>query len=92
MSSAADWYPVDLQSRLVNESRRETIFHPRLGLLDLVFCCSCHKPRGAVDPKTESVLMLCDDCGARYGGLPARRLTQQEMDAIGARTVTEREG
>jgi hypothetical protein len=87
MTTAADWYPKDLQSRL--ESRRLQVYHPRLGLMDLVFCASCHKPRGAVNTHCESVVMLCDDCVARYGGLPARQLTQQELDAIGARTVKE---
>ena len=85
----SNWYPKDLQSRLVHESRRERVFHPRLGELDLVFCFSCHKPRGAVNPQCESILMLCDDCVARYGGLPLPQLTQQELDSIGARTVKE---
>ena len=85
----ADWYPKDLQSRLVNESRRERVFHPRLGELDIVYCISCHRPRGAVNPHCESILMLCDDCYARHGGLPLPQLTQQELDAIGARPVKE---
>lgn len=91
MTTPADWYPTDWQSRVVMASRRERIMHPRLGALDLVYCSSCHRPRGAVNPSCESILMLCDDCVARYGGLPLPQLTPQEEDAIGARTVKERE-
>lgn len=85
----ADWYPKDLQSRVAWESRRTTIVHPRLGIIDLVYCASCHKPRGGVNTSCESIVMLCDDCVARYGGLPLPRLTQQEQDAAGVRTVKE---
>mgnify|MGYP001615719486 CR=1 FL=1 len=89
MPTPADWYPEDLQSRVTLESRRERVMHPRLGELDLVYCVSCHKPKGAVNPACESILILCPDCAVKYGGLPLPKLTNEELDRIGLSQLKE---
>lgn len=89
MTTPADWYPEDLQSRVVMESRRERIVHPRLGVLDRVYCVSCHRPQGAVNPECPSIIVLCPDCFARHGGLPLGKLTDQELEAVGLAHLKE---
>ncbi len=81
MAEHAAWYPKELQSR-AHPSRRYRITHPTLGVLDIVYCMSCCKPHGGVNPNCPSILILCPRCAARYGGLPLPKLTDEDLEII----------
>ena len=87
MTTAADWYPKDLQSR--PHDYRRTVIHPRLGYVDLVFCLSCGKGCGAVNTNCDSILVLCRDCAERHGGLPLPKLTDEDLERIGLANMKE---
>mgnify|MGYP001603709472 FL=1 len=67
------------ESRCDDPRFRRTIV-TRVGLVDEVFCVSCHrKAPGAVLCDTPSVTYICTDCVKRYGGLPLPEVSDEDM-------------
>lgn len=87
MTTPADWYAKDMQSR-VHPSHRRRVATPD-GEMDIVYCLSCHKPHGLVFPETPSILVICPPCAGRWGGLPLPKLTDEDLERIGLSHLKE---
>lgn len=66
------------QSRADDPRLRRTVA-TRIGLVDEVFCVSCHRHGGYVLCDTPTITHLCAACVARYGGLPLPEVSDEDL-------------